>query len=134
VVAVWRARTGKRGGGSGQRAAAAAGRQRPGHASHGRAGVATQNRGGGALPCGAHDTVSVGNDSGTPATGRAGVAAQNRGGGALSCGPHDTVPVNVAHLRAGVPGGSVADATEAGDSRGGALVREQGRGRCRQVG
>jgi hypothetical protein len=69
VVAVWRAGTGKRGGGSGQRATAAAGRQRPGHASHGRAGVATQNRGGGALLCGAHDTVSVGNDSGTPATG-----------------------------------------------------------------
>jgi hypothetical protein len=39
---------------------AAAGQQQPGHAGHGRVGVAAQNRGGGALTCGLHGTVPVG--------------------------------------------------------------------------
>jgi hypothetical protein len=43
-----------------QRPSAAAGRQRPGHAGHGWAGMAAQNRGGGALMFGPHGTVPVG--------------------------------------------------------------------------
>jgi hypothetical protein len=39
---------------------AAADRQRPVHAGHGRVGVATQNRGDGALMCGPHGTVPIG--------------------------------------------------------------------------
>jgi hypothetical protein len=43
-----------------QRLKAAAGWQQPRHVGHGRAGVAAQNIGGGALTCGPHGTVLVG--------------------------------------------------------------------------
>jgi hypothetical protein len=49
--ATWKEEEGDRGG-LAPRPAAAAGRQRPGHANHGRVGVAAQNRGGGELTCG----------------------------------------------------------------------------------